>query len=119
LHVAELELLVKRLPELCMPQKGLETLELSHEQLREIAMKLKPAYPIKMICGLVALPRSSWHFSPVERDERVLQKAIENKPLDNSRPAAHDVSPINYDEIASILLGNHYAIAGYVVALLW
>jgi hypothetical protein len=33
-------------------------------------MKLKSDYPIKMLCDLLALPRSSWYYRPVERDER-------------------------------------------------
>jgi putative transposase len=40
-------------------------------------MKLKSDYPIKMLCDLLALPRSSWYYRPVERDERELQRAVE------------------------------------------
>jgi hypothetical protein len=40
-------------------------------------MKLKSDYPIKMLCDLLALPRSRWYYRPVERDERDLQKAVE------------------------------------------
>ena len=40
-------------------------------------MKLKSDYPIKMLCDLLALPRSSWYYRSVERDERDLQKAVE------------------------------------------
>jgi putative transposase len=40
-------------------------------------MKLKSDYLIKMLCDLLALPRSSWYYCTVERDERDLQTAVE------------------------------------------
>ena len=58
-------------------------------------MKLKSDYPIKMLCDLLALPRSSWYYRPVERDERDLQKAIEQVigqfPTYGSRRVAHQL----------------------------
>ncbi len=34
-------------------------------------MKLQADYPIKLLCDLLALPRSSWYFKAAERDELV------------------------------------------------
>ncbi len=58
-------------------------------------MKLKSDYPIKMLCDLLALPRSSWYYRPVESDERELQKAVEQVvgqfPTYGSRRVAHQL----------------------------
>jgi len=58
-------------------------------------MKLKSDYPIKMLCDLLALPRSCWYYSPVERDERDLQKAVEQVigqfPTYGSRRVTHQL----------------------------
>ena len=58
-------------------------------------MKLKSDYPIKMLCDLLALPRSSWYYRSVERDERDLQKAVEQVigqfPTYGSRRVAHQL----------------------------
>jgi putative transposase len=58
-------------------------------------MKLKSDYPIKMLCDLLALPRSSWYYRPVERDERDLQRAVEQVvgqfPTYGSRRVTHQL----------------------------
>jgi putative transposase len=58
-------------------------------------MKLKSDYPVKMLCDLLALPRSSWYYRSVERDERDLQKAVEQVigqfPTYGSRRVAHQL----------------------------
>src|SRR5262245_40081862 len=63
-RVAELERLVGRLTLELEASKSLAALGLSHEQKREVMMKLKSDYPIKMFCDLLALPRSSWYYRP-------------------------------------------------------
>ena len=40
-------------------------------------MKLQAGYPVKLLCDLLALPRSSWYFKAAERDEAPLQRAVE------------------------------------------
>jgi putative transposase len=40
-------------------------------------MKLQSDYPIKLLCELLELPRSSWYYVAVERKEAELQQAIE------------------------------------------
>ena len=58
-------------------------------------MKLKSDYPVKTLCDLLALPRSSWYYRSVERDERDLQKAVEQVvgqfPTYGSRRVAHQL----------------------------
>jgi putative transposase len=40
-------------------------------------MKLQSDYPIKLLCELLELPRSSWYYVAVERKEAELQQAVE------------------------------------------
>jgi len=40
-------------------------------------MKLQADYPVRLLCDLLALPRSSWYFKPTERDQAVLKQAVE------------------------------------------
>jgi putative transposase len=40
-------------------------------------LKLQADYPIKLLCDLLALPRSSWYFKATERNEAPLQRAVE------------------------------------------
>jgi putative transposase len=58
-------------------------------------MKLKLDYPIKTLCDLLALSRSSWYYASVERDESELQKAVEQVvvqfPTYGSRRVAHQL----------------------------
>jgi len=58
-------------------------------------IKLKSDYPIKALCDLLALPRSSWYYSAANRDERRLQKAVEQVvekyPTYGSRRVAHQL----------------------------
>src|SRR5262245_46826354 len=58
-------------------------------------MKLKSDYPIKMLCDLLALPPSHWYYRSVKRDERDLQKAVEQVigqfPNYGSRRATHQL----------------------------
>ena len=58
-------------------------------------MKLKSDYPIKTLCDLLELPRSSWYYSSVKRDEGDLQKAVERVvgqfPTYGSRRVAHQL----------------------------
>src|SRR5262249_60060075 len=58
-------------------------------------MKLKSDYPIKMLCDLLVLTRSSWYYRPVERDEKDLQTAVEQVigqfPTYGSRRVAHQL----------------------------
>ena len=58
-------------------------------------MKLKSDYPVKTLCDLLALPRSSWYYHSVDRDERDLQKAVEQVvgqfPTYGSRRVAHQL----------------------------
>ena len=38
-------------------------------------MKLKSDYPIKTLCDLLELPRSSWYYSSIKRDEGDLKSS--------------------------------------------
>ncbi len=42
-----------------------------------VARELAQAYPVRMVCQVVGLPRSSYYYQPVQRDEGNLRKAIE------------------------------------------
>src|SRR5262245_39823768 len=48
-----------------------------------------------MLCDVLALPRSSWYYNTVQRDERDLQKAVEQVigrfPTYGSRRVAHQL----------------------------
>jgi putative transposase len=39
-------------------------------------LKLQADYPIKLLCEVLALPRSSWYFKAIRRDEASLQRAV-------------------------------------------
>jgi putative transposase len=58
-------------------------------------MKLKSDYPIKMLCDLLALPRSSWYYTAVKRDEKGLQRVVEQVvgrfPTYGSRRVTHQL----------------------------
>lgn len=40
-------------------------------------MKLQADYPVKLLCEVLALPRSSWYFKPAQPDQAALQRAVE------------------------------------------
>ena len=40
-------------------------------------MKLQAAYPVKLRCEVLALPRSRWYFKPTKPDEAALHRAVE------------------------------------------
>lgn len=42
-----------------------------------VARELAQAYPVTTVCQVVGLPRSSYYYPPVQRDEGNLRKAIE------------------------------------------
>lgn len=42
-----------------------------------VVSDLAEAYPVTMLCEVLSLPRSSYYYQPVERDERDLKAAIE------------------------------------------
>ncbi|MBI1762065.1 MAG: IS3 family transposase, partial [Acidobacteria bacterium] len=56
-------------------------------------MKLQPDYPIKLLCDLPALSRSSWYFKAAECEEADLKQAIEQVikqfPAYGSRRVTH------------------------------
>ena len=58
-------------------------------------MKLQADYPIKLLCDLLALPRSSWYFRATERNEAPLQRAVEQVieqfPTYGSRRVTHQL----------------------------
>jgi len=58
-------------------------------------LKLQTDYPTKLLCDLLALPRSSWYFKAAERDEAPLQKAVEKVieqfPTYGSRRVTHQL----------------------------
>lgn len=44
-----------------------------------VARELSKVYAVTMVCELLAVPRSSYYYQPVERDERELRVAIEEQ----------------------------------------
>jgi len=58
-------------------------------------LKLQAEYPIKLLCDLLALPRSSWYFKATERNEAPLQRAVEQVieqfPTYGSRRVTHQL----------------------------
>ena len=42
-----------------------------------VASTLAQTYPVTMVCQVLDLPRSSYYYQPVERDESDLKAAIE------------------------------------------
>lgn len=58
-------------------------------------MKLQADYPIKLLCDVLALPRSSCYFKAAERDEAPLQRAVEQVieqfPTYGSRRITHQL----------------------------
>lgn len=58
-------------------------------------MKLQAHYPVKLLCDLLALPRSSWYFKAIERDQAPLQRAVEQVieqfPTYGSRRVTHQL----------------------------
>lgn len=58
-------------------------------------MKLQAAYPVKLLCNLLALPRSSWDYKPAERDETKLRQAVEQVierfPTSGARRVTHQL----------------------------
>lgn len=58
-------------------------------------MKLQADYPVKLLCEVLALPRSSWYFKPAKPDEAALQRAVEQVveqfPTYGSRRVTHQL----------------------------
>lgn len=58
-------------------------------------MKLQVDYPVKLLCDLLALPRSSWYFKPAKPDEadlkRAVEQVVEQFPTYGSRRVAHQL----------------------------
>lgn len=58
-------------------------------------MKLQADYPVKLLCDLLALPRSSWYFKATQRNEAPLQQAVEQVieqfPTYGSRRVTHQL----------------------------
>jgi len=58
-------------------------------------MKLQADYPVKLLCDLLALPRSSWYFKPAKPDEAALKRAVEQVveqfPTYGSRRVTHQL----------------------------
>jgi len=58
-------------------------------------MKLQADYPVKLLCEVLALPRSSWYFKPTKPDEVALQRAVEQVveqfPTYGSRRITHQL----------------------------
>ena len=58
-------------------------------------MKLQADYPVKLLCDLLALPRSSWYFRATERTQAPLQRAVEQVieqfPTYGSRRVTHQL----------------------------
>lgn len=64
-------------------------------------MKLKADYPVKLLCNVLALPRSSWYFKPAKPDEAALKQAVEQVveqfPTYGSRRVTHQLRRENAD----------------------
>src|SRR5262245_41636516 len=59
------------------PKKSLADAPWSREQQREIVMKLAGSYPIRLVCRLLGLPRSSVYYrARPPLDEAVLKTAL-------------------------------------------
>lgn len=58
-------------------------------------MKLQADYPVKLLCDLLALPRSSWYFKATQSDEASLKQAVEQVieqfPTYGSRRVTHQL----------------------------
>src|SRR5262249_29874247 len=58
-------------------------------------MKLQNDYPVRLLCELLDLPRSSWYYKSVEQDEADLRQAVEQVvkqfPTYGSRRVTHQV----------------------------
>lgn len=58
-------------------------------------MKLQADYPVKLLCEVLALPRSSWYFKPATPDEAALKRAVEQVveqfPTYGSRRVTHQL----------------------------
>ena len=58
-------------------------------------MRLQADYPVKLLCDLLALPRSSWYLKAIKRDEASLQRAVEQVieqfPTYGSRRVTHQL----------------------------
>lgn len=58
-------------------------------------MKLQADYPVQLLCDLLALPRSSWYFKAIERNQAPLQRAVEQVieqfPTYGSRRVTHQL----------------------------
>ena len=58
-------------------------------------MKLQADYPVKLLCDVLALPRSSWYFQSIKSDEAALKRAVgqvvEQFPTYGSRRVTHQL----------------------------
>jgi putative transposase len=58
-------------------------------------MKLQADYPVKLLCDVLALPRSSWYFKSTKSDEAALKRAVEQVveqfPTYGSRRVTHQL----------------------------
>jgi len=58
-------------------KKSRQHLEISVEQKRETAMILTEEYPISLVCEVLELPRSSYYYTKLEKQETEIKKDIE------------------------------------------
>ena len=78
-RIAELEQLVGRQAlELEILKKSIANARWSVQQKREVVMKLTGSYPIRMLCQLLGVPRSSVYYQaqPVPDAEAMLKAAL-------------------------------------------
>ena len=61
---------------------------------REIVQKLSDRYDVKLLCGLLDMPKSSYYYVPVVRDDGDLRYAIEQTCLRYTRYGYRRVTPM-------------------------
>ncbi len=64
------------------------------KERREIVQKLSDRYDVNLLCGLLDLPKSSYYYVPVVRDDGELRCAIEQTCLRYTRYGYRRVTPM-------------------------
>ena len=62
------------MPDRC--KKSLEQAHLDLGQKREMILLLREQFPIKMVCEVLGVPRSSVYYSPRPEEDRSLKDAL-------------------------------------------
>ena len=61
---------------------------------REIVQKLSDRYDVNLLCGLLDIPKNSYYYVPVVRDDGKLRCAIEQTCLRHTRYGYRRVTPV-------------------------